>query len=159
MRNAILFPNRIRYTARLLRVTTTYSVDLTLDEFLDLKILFPIKEIGIRRGERLNTVAEKIVETFGDDFDAFGENNHDTRICADICKAFDYDKFGEIQIGGFTAGDDGGYTIADGNHRGIALAVLLHCGYVEYQPVTAVLSVSKDITEEIVYEDEVSVPR
>ena len=159
MRNAMFFPNRIRYTARLLRVTTTYSVDLTLDEFLHLKILFPITGIGIRRGERLNTIAEKIVETFGDDFDAFGEINHDTRICADICKAFDYDTFGEIQIGGFTAGANGGYTIADGNHRGIALATLLRNGAVEYQAVTAILAVSKDIAEEIIYENETSVPR
>ena len=159
MRNAMFFPNRIRYTARLLRVTTTYSVDLTLDEFLNLKILFPITEIGIRRGERLNRVAEKIVETFGDDFDAFGETNHDTRICADICKAFDYDLFGEIQIGGYTAGNDGGYTIADGNHRSIALATLLHNGAVEYQTVTAILAVSKDITEDVIYEDEASVSR
>ena len=159
MRNAMFFPNRIRYTARLLRVTTTYSVDLTLDEFLNLKILFPIKEIGIRRGDRLIHIAKKIVETFGDDFDAFGEINHDTRICADICKAFDSDKFGEIQIGGYTAGNDGGYTIADGNHRSIALATLLHNGAVEYQTVTAILAVSKDITEDVIYEDEASVSR
>ena len=159
MSNAMFFPNRIRYTARLLRVTTTYSVDLTRDEFLNLKILFPITEIGIRRGERLNTVAEKIVETFGDDFDAFGEINHDTRMCADIAESFDYAQFGEVTIGGYLPGEDGGYTLADGNHRGIALAVLLHCGAVEYQTVTAILAVSRDITEEIIYEDEASVSR
>ena len=152
----IFFPNRIRHTARLLNVTTTYAVDLTLDEFLHLKILFPIEEIGIRRGDRLNRVAEKVVETFNDDFDAFGEINHDTRICADICQAFDAEKFGEIQIGGFTGGEDGGYTIADGNHRSIALAVLLQCGRMEYPTVTAVLAVSKDIAEEVIYHDEVS---
>ena len=159
MRNAILFPNRIRYTARLLNVTTTYSVDLTLDEFLDLKILFPITEIATRQGDRLQTIAKKIVERYGNGLEGFGTENEDLHKAAKIATAFDLDRFGEITIGGFIPGDDGGYTIADGNHRGIALSVLLHCGVVEYQPVTAILSVSKDIAEDVVYEDEASVPR
>ena len=140
-------------------MTTTYCVELTESEFLNLKILFPIKEAGIERGDRLNTIAEKIIERSGNGLDDFGAENEDLRKAADIATAFDFDRFGEITIGGFMPGDEGGYTIADGNHRGIALAVLLHCGVVEYQPVTAILSVSKDIAEEIVYEDEVSIER
>ena len=155
MRNAMFFPNRIRYTARLLRVTTTYSVDLTLDEFLHLKILFPIEEIGTRQGDRLKTIAQKIVQRYGS---GLGDNEH-LRKSAEIANAFDYNKFGEITIGGYMPGEDGGYTIADGNHRSIALATLLRSGAVEYQPVTAILAVSKDITEDVVYEDEASVSR
>ena len=159
MTHEILFPNKILYTSRLLRVTTTYCVELTEPEFLDLKILFPIEEIGTHRGDRLKTVAEKIVDLYGTGLERFGETNDDLRKSADIATAFDLDRFGEITIGGYTAGADGGYTIADGNHRSIALAVLLHCGRVEYPTVTAILSVSKDIAEEIVYSDEVSIPR
>ena len=159
MTHEILFPNKILYTCRLLRVTTTYCVELTEPEFLDLKILFPIEDLGIRRGDRLQTVAEKIVDRYGTGLEGIGEVSDDLRQSIDIATDFDLDRFGEITIGGYTAGADGGYTIADGNHRGIALAVLLHCGRVEYQTVTAILSVSKDIAEEIVYSDEVSIPR
>ena len=159
MTHEILFPNKILYTSRLLRVTTTYCVELTESEFLDLKILFPIEEIGTRQGDRLKTIAEKITERYGNRLEDFGTENEDLRKAAEIATAFDLDRFGEITIGGFMPGDAGGYTIADGNHRGIALAVLLHCGRLEYRPVTAILSVSKDIAEEVIYEDEVSVPR
>ena len=159
MTHEILFPNKILYTSRLLRVTTTYCVELAESEFLDLKILFPIEAAGIERGDRLKTIAEKIVECYGNGLDGFGAENEDLRKAAEIATAFDWDRFGEITIGGFMPGDAGGYTIADGNHRGIALAVLLHCGRLEYRPVTAILSVSKDITEDVVYEDEVSFPR
>ena len=159
MTHEILFPNKILYTSRLLQVTTTYCVELTESEFLNLKILFPIEEAGIERGDRLNTVAEKIVECYGNRLEGFGTENEDLQKAAEIAESFDVERFGEITIGGFMPGDEGGYTIADGNHRGIALAVLLHCGDVEYPTVTAILSVSKDIAEEVIYEDEVSVPR
>ena len=159
MTHEILFPNKILYTSRLLRVTTTYCVELTESEFLDLKILFPIEEAGIERGDRLKTIAEKIIERYGNGLEGFGAENEDLRKSADIATDFDLDRFGEITIGGFMPGDEGGYTIADGNHRGIALAVLLHCGHVEYPTLTAILSVSKDIAEDVVYEDAVSVPR
>ena len=159
MTHKILFPNKILYTSRLLRVTTTYAVELTEPEFLDLKILFPIAEIGTRQGDRLKTIAEKIVDRYGNGLENFGTENEDLRQAADIASDFDYDQFDEITIGGYLPGEDGGYTIADGNHRGIALATLLHCGAVEYQTVTAILAVSKDIAEEIIDENEVSIPR
>ena len=41
----------------------------------------------------------------------------------------------------------------------LPLRFCVHCGRVEYQTVTAILAVSKDIAEEIVYSDEVSIPR
>ena len=159
MTHEILFPNKILYTCRLLRVTTTYCVQLSEPEFLDLKILFPIEEIGIRRGDRLKTVAAKIVDRYGRELEGIGEVNTDLRKSIDIATAFDYAQFNEITIGGYTAGDAGGYTLADGNHRSVALAVLLHSGRVGYQTVTAILSVSKDIAEEIVYSEAVSIPR
>jgi len=155
----ILFPNKILYTSRLLRVTTTYAVELTEPEFLDLKILFPIAEIGTRQGDKLKTIAEKTVDRYGNGLEGFGTENEHLRHAADIASDFDYNQFDEITIGGYLPGEDGGYTIADGNHRGIALAVLLRSGAVEYQSVTAILAVSKDITEEVIYEDEVSIPR
>lgn len=159
MTHEILFPNKILYTSRLLRVTTIYSVELTEPEFLDLKILFPIEELGIKRGDRLNTIAEKIEDQYGNTLEGINTENADLQKSVDIANAFDYERFGEITIGGYMPGDNGGYTIADGNHRSIALAVLLHCGRIEYQTVTAILAVSKDIAEEIIYEDEVSIPR
>ena len=159
MTHEILFPNKILYTSRLLQVTTTYSVELTEPEFLDLKILFPIAEIGTQRGDRLNTIAEKIVTQYSAALEGIGAVNEDLRKSIDIAKNFDSARFGEITIGGYLPGENGGYTIADGNHRGIALAVLLHCGWIEYQTVTAILAVSQDIAEETIYEDEVSIRR
>ena len=159
MTYTIFLPNRILYTSRLLSVTTTYCFDLTEDEFLHLKGVLPIPQLGIRNQDRLHEIAAKIVEAHGYDFDGLGEINRDTQRIAEIASAFEFDLFGEIQIGGFTAGENGGYKIADGNHRSIAYAILLHGGQIEYQPVTAILAVSKDITEEIVYEDTVVVPR
>ena len=90
MTHEILFPNKILYTSRLLRVTTTYCVELSEPEFLDLKILFPIEEIGTRRGDRLKTVAEKIVDLYGTGLERFGETNDDLRKSADIATDFDY---------------------------------------------------------------------
>ena len=159
MTYTMFFPNRILYTSRLLSVTTTYAVDLTEHEFLHLKGVLPISQLGIRNQDRLHEIAAKTVAHGGDDFDVLREINRDTRRITSIAEAFDYNLFGEIEIGGFTAGDDGGYKIAEGNHRSIALALLLHSGRIEYQPVTAILAISKDIIEDIVYKDTVSVPR
>ena len=159
MTYTMFLPNRILYTSRLLSVTTTYCVDLTQDEFLHLKGVLPIPQLNIRNQDRLHEIAEKIVAAGGDNFDILGEINRDTRRIAQIAINFDYNLFGEIKIGGFTAGDDGGYKIQEGNHRSIALALLLHTGRIEYQPITAILAISKDLTEDIVYEDTVSVPR
>ena len=154
MTYTMFFPNRILYTSRLLSVTTTYAVDLTEHEFLHLKGVLPIPELNIRNQDRLHEIAEKIVAQGRDDFDALGEINRDTQRIASIATGFDYNLFGEIEIGGFTAGDDGGYKIAEGNHRSIALALLLRGGRIEYRPVTAILAISKDITEDIVYEQD-----
>ena len=159
MTYTMFFPNRILYTSRLLSVTTTYAVDLTEHEFLHLKGVLPIPQLGVRNQDRLHEIASKIVAAGGDNFEVLGDINRDTHRIASIATGFDYDLFGEIQIGGFTAGENGGYKIAEGNHRSIALAILLHCGRIEYQPVTAILAVSKDLTEEIVYETETLIGR
>ncbi len=65
MRNAMFFPNRILYREELLSTTVTYAVDLDLDEFLNLKPIMPIEELGIRPAEfRLNAIADKILERY-----------------------------------------------------------------------------------------------
>ena len=65
MRDAMLFPNRILYREELLSTTVTYAVDLSENEFWNLKPVMPIEELGIRSAEfRLNAVAEKILERY-----------------------------------------------------------------------------------------------
>ena len=65
MRNAMFFPNRIFYREELLSTTVTYAVDLEQDEFLNLKPIIPIEQLGIRPAEfRLIEVADKILERY-----------------------------------------------------------------------------------------------
>ena len=65
MRNAMFFPNRILYREELLSTTVTYAVDLSETEFLHLKPIVPIEQLGIRPAEfRLIKVAEKILERY-----------------------------------------------------------------------------------------------
>ena len=65
MRDAMFFPNRILYREELLSTTVTYAVDLSETEFLSLKPVIPIEQLGIRPAEfRLNAVADKILERY-----------------------------------------------------------------------------------------------
>ena len=61
MQNAMFFPNRILYREELLSTTVTYAVDLDQNEFLNLKPVVPIEQLGIRP-------AEFRVETLRTDF-------------------------------------------------------------------------------------------
>ena len=61
---------------------------------------------------------------------------------------------GHIRIGNFRPGPDGGYAITDGNHRSVALALLLATDSIMYQPVTAVMAITQTDTRHRVYEDE-----
>ena len=61
----MFFPNCILYREELLSTTVTYAVDLSETEFLNLKPIIPIEQLGIRPAEfRLNAVADKILERY-----------------------------------------------------------------------------------------------
>ena len=64
------------------------------------------------------------------------------------------EEIGHIRIGNFRPGPDGGYMITDGNHRSIALALLLTTNTITYQPVTAITAIKQTDTRHRVYENE-----
>ena len=161
MRNAMFFPNRILYREELLSTTGTYAVDLSETEFLSLKPVMPIEQLGIRPAKfRLNEVAEKILQRY-----AMHELHYLASVNADIARVqylvenWDYREIGHITIGRFRPGPDGGYAINDGNHRCVALALLLATDSLTYQPVTAITAITQTHTKHRVYEDEYSQTR
>ena len=82
MRNAMFFPNRILYREELLSTTVTYAVDLSETEFLHLKPIIPIEQLGIRPAEfRLHEVADKILERH-----AINELHYLASVNADIAR-------------------------------------------------------------------------
>ena len=156
MRNAILFPNRIRYREELLSTTVTYAVDLDEAEFWTLKPVMPIEELNIRPAEfRLNAVAEKILERYAiHELYDLASVNADIQQVQHLVENWDYREIGHIRIGNFRPGDDGGYAITDGNHRSIALALLLTTNTITYQPVTAITAITQTDIRHRIYEDE-----
>jgi hypothetical protein len=156
MRNAIFFPNRILYREELLSTTVTYAVDLDEAEFWNLKPVMPIEELGIRPAEfRLNAVAEKILERYAiHELHDLASVNADIQRVQFFVENWDYREIGHIRIGNFRPGDDGGYAITDGNHRCVALALLLLTHSITYQPVTAIAAITQTHTRHQVYEDE-----
>ena len=141
MKDAMFFPNRILYREELLSTTVTYAVDLSEAEFWTLRLIMPIEQLGIRPAEfRLNAVAEKILERY-----AINELHYLASVNADIARVqffvenWDYREVGHITIGSFRPGPDSGYAINDGNHRCVALALLLATDSLTYQPVTAIM--------------------
>ena len=161
MRNAILFPNRILYREELLSTTVTYAVDLSETEFWHLKPVMPIEELGIRPVEfRLNEVADKILERYAiHELHYLASVNADIQQVQHLVENWDYREMGHIRIGNFRPGPDGGYAITDGNHRCVALALLLATNSIAYQPVTAITAIIQDQTRHRVYEDEYSQTR
>ena len=156
MRNAMFFPNRILYHEELLSTTVTYAVDLDETEFLHLKPVMPIEQLGIRPAAfRLNEVADKILERY-----VIHELHYLASVNADIARVqylvenWDYREIGHITIRNFRPGPDGGYAITDGNHRCVALSLLLATHSITYQPVTAITAVTQSNTRHRVYEDE-----
>ena len=151
-----VFPNLILYREELLSTTVTYAVDLSETEFLNLKPVMPIEQLDIRPAEfRLNAVADKILQRY-----AMHELHYLASVNADIARVqhlvenWDYREMGYIRIGNFRPGPDGGYAITDGNHRSVALALLLATDSITYQPVTAITAITQTNTRHRVYEDE-----
>ena len=119
MRNAMFFPNRILYREELLSTTVTYAVDLSETEFLHLRSIVPIEQLGIRPTEfRLIKVADKILERY-----AIGELHYLAFVNADIERVqylvenWDYKEVGHITIGGFRPGPDGGSALSSCHQR------------------------------------------
>ena len=161
MQNARFFPNRILYREELLSTTVTYAVDLDLNEFLNLKPVVPIEQLSIRPAEfRLNAVADKILEHSEIyDLHYLASVNADIQRIQHLIEYWDYEEIGHIRIGNFRPGPDGGYAITDGNHRSIALALLLTTNTITYQPVTAITAITQTDTRHRIYEDEYSQTR
>ena len=161
MRNAMFFPDRILYREELLSTTVTYAVDLDLNEFLNLKPVVPIEQLGIRPAEfRLNAVADKILERYEiHHLHYLASVNADIQRVHYLVDNWDYREIGHITIGNFRPGPDGGYAITDGNHRSIALALLLTTNTITYQPVTAITAITQTDTRHRIYEDEYSQTR
>ena len=156
MQNAMFFPNRILYREELLSTTVTYAVDLDLNEFLNLKPVVPIEQLDIRPAEfRLNAVADKILERYAiNELHYLASVNADIQQVQNLVENWDYREVEHIRIGNFRPGDEGGYAITDGNHRSVALALLLATDSITYQPVTAITAITQDQTRHRVYEDE-----
>ena len=156
MRDAMFFPNRILYREELLSTTVTYAVDLSEAEFINLKPVMPIEELGIRPAEfRLNEVADKILEHYAiHELHYLASVNADIQQVQNLVENWDYREMGHIRIGNFRPGPDGGYAITDGNHRSVALALLLATHSITYQPVTAITAITQTDTRHRVYEDE-----
>ena len=156
MRDAMFFPNRILYREELLSTTVTYAVDLDFNEFMNLKPVLPIEQLGIRPAEfRLNEVADKILERYEvQELHYLASVNRDVNRIHYFVENWDYREMGRIHIGNFRPGDEGGYTIRDGNHRSVALALLLTTNRITYQPVTAITAITQAHTRHRIYEDE-----
>ena len=161
MRDAMFFPNRILYREELLSTTVTYAVDLSETEFWTLKPIIPIEQLGIRPAEFcLHEVAEKILECYAiHELHYLASVNADIQRVQNLVENWDYREMGHITIGSFRPGPDGGYAINDGNHRCVALALLLLTHSITYQPVTAITAVTQSNTIHRVYEDEYSQTR
>ena len=161
MRDAMFFPNRILYREELLSTTVTYAVDLSETEFLNLKPVMPIEQLGIRPAEfRLNAVADKILERYAiSDLHYLASVNADIARVQYLVENWDYREMGHIRIGNFRPGDEGGYAITDGNHRCVALSLLLATDTIIYQPVTVITAITQTHTRHRVYEDEYSQTR
>ena len=157
----MFFPNRILYREELLSTTVTYAVDLDQNEFLNLKPVVPIEQLGIRPGEfRLNVVADKILERYAiHGLHYLASVNADIQRIHHLVDNWDYEEIGHIRIGNSRPGPDGGYAITDGNHRSIALALLLTTNTITYQPVTAITAITQTDTRHRIYEDEYSQTR
>ena len=161
MRNAMFFPNRILYREELLSITVTYAVDLSETEFWNLKPVMPIEELGICPAEfRLHAVADKILERYAiHELHYLASVNADMERVQHLVENWDYREMGHIRVGNFRPGDEGGYAITDGNHRSVALSLLLATDSISYQPVTAITAITQDQTRHRVYEDEYSQTR
>ena len=92
----MFFSNRILYREELLSTTVTYAVDLSETEFLNLKPVMPIEQLGIRPAEfRLNAVANKILERYEiNDFHFLTSVNADVAKVQYLVENWDYREMG-----------------------------------------------------------------
>ena len=161
MRNAMFFPNRILYREELLSTTVTYAVDLSETEFLHLKPIVPIEQLGIRPTEfRLYEVADRILERY-----AIHELHYLASVNADIQRVqylvenWDYREVGISRLGVSTPVQTVDTPSMTATHRCVALAFLLLTHSITYQPVTAITAITQTETRHRVYEDEYSQTR
>ena len=100
MRDAMFFPNRILYREELLSTTVTYAVDLDESEFLNLKPVIPIEELGIRPAEfRLNAVADKILERYAiNELHYLASVNANVERVQYLVENWDYREMGHIRM-------------------------------------------------------------
>lgn len=128
---------------------------------MNLKPIIPIEQLGIRPAEfRLNEVADKILERYAiHELHFLASANADIARVQYLVENWDYREMRHITIGSFRPGEDGGYAINDGNHRSVALSLLLLTHSITYQPITAIIAITRTETRHRVYEDEYSQTR
>ena len=88
------------------------------------------------------------------ELDSLASVNADIARVQYLDENWDYREMGHIRIGKYRPGPGGGYAITDGNHRCVALALLLATHSITYQPVTAITAVKESNTRPRVYQDE-----
>lgn len=119
-----------------------YTVELTLDEFLSLHPSMPLKPLNLhKRYTNLKSIADVIIKDYNGDFAAVEYANRHFLQCRQIYDTFEWRKFGVIHLADITDRTLV-HTIADGNHRSVALSLLLVKGEIEYQPVKALVGVN-----------------
>lgn len=149
-----LTPTRTVSATRLITVTTTYETELTQDAFLALtpNETHVIRLFGQNYQLNLDSLAMEILCEHGSDFRALSnavpDNSSDLRAILTIVNAFDYQRFGKLMLSQYS--NETGYTLLDGNHRSVALALLLKSEQLEYQPVTAMFTeIQQSVSEPI----------
>ena len=154
-----LTPTRTVTATRLITVTTTYETELSETEFLSLT---PLENLTTRLLEvsdpvNLDMLAVEILCDYGDLFTEIAESadlSDDLRSILAIVNAFDYEQFGKLMLSEYSA--DKGYTLLDGNHRSVALALLTKSEQLKYQPVTAMFTEIQQSASEPIGADTIS---
>ena len=157
-----LTPTRTVTATRLITVTTTYETELTQDQFL---ALTPLETLTTRLLEvsdpvNLDSLAVEILSDYGDLFTEIAESadlSDDFRSILAIVNTFDYEKFDKLMLSAYS--EDKGYSISDGNHRSVALALLTKSDQLQYQPVTAMHTEIQQSQVEQLTPDEVVLTR
>ena len=125
-------------------VATTYETELTETEFTTLVATkdLTLNILGRSDPMSLDSVADEILKIHGDDFIALARRRSilacDFRGILKIINGFDYASLGKLTLSEFS--ETTGYTIRDGNHQAVALALLLKSKKIYYQPVTVVFT-------------------
>ena len=119
------------------------------------KEIFSHPIVRARLANAVKEVADKILERYAiNELHYLASVNADIERVQNLVENWDYREVGHITIGSFRPGPDGGYAITDGNHRSVALALLLATHSITYQSVTAITAITQTHTHHRVYEDE-----